>query len=83
MTKDLTTGKIMPILVKFSTGFRKSVPADVQCSRQHYCRTFCRKRGTGSGWYLQPDHNTYDLILKWSVHGSCYFNGNAVWSKRL
>ena len=66
-----------------SAGFGKSVPAYLQCSRQHHRRSFCGKRGTGSCRYLQSYHNTDDLIFKWSVHGCQYFNGNAVWGKRL
>ena len=62
--------------------YTSSVPAYLQCSRQHHRRSFCGKRGTGSCRYLQSYHNTDDLIFKWSVHGCQYFNGNAVWGKR-
>ena len=74
MTKDLTTGKIMPILVKFTIPlvlgnlFQLTYNAVDSIIVGH----FVGKEALASGWYLQPDHNTYDLILKWSVHGSCY-----------
>ena len=80
MTKDLTTGKIMPILVKFTIPlvlgnlFQLTYNAVDSIIVGHF---------VGKEALAAVGLNTYDLILKWSVHGSCYFNGNAVWSKRL
>ena len=81
MTKDLTTGKIMPILVKFTIPlvlgnlFQLTYNAVDSIIVGH----FVGKEALAAVGIC----NTYDLILKWSVHGSCYFNGNAVWSQRL
>ena len=85
MTKDLTTGKIMPILVKFTIPlvlgnlFQLTYNAVDSIIVGH----FVGKEALAAVGICNPISNTDDLIFKWSVHGCQYFNGNAVWGKRL
>ena len=84
MTKDLTTGKIMPILVKFTIPlvlgnlFQLTYNAVDSIIVGH----FVGKEALAAVGIYNPI-TTLMILFLWSVHGSCYFNGNAVWSQRL
>ena len=85
MTKDLTTGKIMPILIRFTIPlvlgnlFQLTYNAVDSIIVGHFVgkEAPCRCR------HLQSDFHSDDPVFKRTVHGCQHFNGNAVWGKRL
>lgn len=54
MTKDLTTGKIMPILVNFTVPLvlGNLFQLTYNAVGQHHRRAFCGERSAGGSWYL-------------------------------
>ena len=80
MTKDMTTGKIMPLLVKFTIPlvlgnlFQLTYNAVDSIIVGHF---------VGKEALAAVGICTYDLIFKWSVYGCQHPDGHAVWCQRI
>ena len=85
MTKDLTTGKIMPILIRFTIPlvlgnlFQLTYNAVDSIIVGH----FVGKEALAAVGICNPISTLMILVFKRTVHGCQHFNGNAVWGKRL
>ena len=75
MTKDLTKGKIMPLLVGFTIPlvlgnlFQLTYNAVDSIIVGQFVGKEALAAGGGGCWYMQPCNDSYDFILKWSVYG--------------
>ena len=80
MTKDLTTGKIMPILVKFTVPlvlgnlFQLTYNAVDSIIVGH----FVGKEALAAVGICNDD-----FIFKWTLYGCKYFDGDSIWGKGL
>lgn len=85
MTKDLTTGKIMPILIRFTIPlvlgnlFQLTYNAVDSIIVGH----FVGKEALAAVGICNPISTLMILFLNGLWHGCQHFNGNAVWGKRL
>lgn len=85
MTKDLTTGKIMPILVKFTIPlvlgnlFQLTYNAVDSIIVGH----FVGKGALAAVRDLQPDHDADDSVFERTLYGGQHPDGDAVWCKRI
>ena len=75
MTQDMTKGKIMPMLIRFTIPlvlgnlFQLTYNAVDSIIVGH----FIGKRGTGCGRYLQSGHDIGHSVSEWSVHWARVF----------
>lgn len=85
MTKDLTTGKIMPILVNFTVPlvlgnlFQLTYNAVDSIIVGH----FVGKEALAAVGICNPAQHVDDIISERIVYGSQYPDGDSVWSERL
>ena len=80
MTKDLTQGKITPLLVKFTIPllFGNIFQLMYNSVGQHYRRSACGKRGIGGGRHKQSINDTCNFVCERYVYRGFYFDGNPV-----
>ena len=85
MTQDMTKGKIMPMLIRFTIPlvlgnlFQLTYNAVDSIIVGH----FIGKRGTGCGRYLQSGHDIGHSVSEWSVHGREYSDRHVLRGERL
>ena len=85
MTKDLTTGKIMPILVKFTVPlvlgnlFQLTYNAVDSIIVGH----FVGKEALAAVGICNPVSTLMILVFKWTLYGCKYFDGDSIWGKGL
>ena len=84
MTKDLTTGKIMPILVKFTVPlvlgnlFQLTYNAVDSIIVGH----FVGKEALAAVGICNPV-STLMILFKWTLYGCKYFDWDSIWGKGL